>query len=87
MRFATPERSLQRILALLSAVVAVALSCSTALAQSTVTFELPLGRFSHGFTLHYLDANSNEITVSSPVSVLAPAGSVDASGNYVLAAG
>lgn len=71
---------------IMAALIHLAISLSSGRAQSTVTFELPLGRFSHGFTLHYLDSNSNENTVSSPVSALAPAASVDGSGNYVLAA-
>lgn len=54
----------------------------------TLTLQLPLSRFSHGFALHYWEAATGMEYVLSPDSaLLSPAGTVEGNGQYQLAAG
>ncbi len=58
---------------------------ATGVAQS-LTLQLPLSRFSHGFALHYWDgATGTENTLFPDSSFLSPAGSVDGTGQFQLA--
>lgn len=88
---ATLKRFHGRIIGFLSVLIAFALCAPAAFAQDSFQIEIPLARFGHGYTLHFLDSSQPDgfgfEFMSPTATALKPLGSVGGSGNYVLASG